>query len=116
MTMRQKALAAMCLVHRRCDTVKVRRALASAGGSTAYQRHVPVIAEEHPQLHQGQGPDPGDCEEADPFDADRDAQAKAGHDEPEPPGGLESLGRPLLMLIGEAGKGENGQGGGKNQG
>jgi hypothetical protein len=75
-----------------------------------------VVAKQNPQLYQSQDANPRDREEANPFDADSDAQAKPSVDQPEPPGGSEGLGRTLLVLVGEGVEGESGIGGSSDEG
>lgn len=66
------------------------------------QGDILVVAKEHPELDEGKGADPGYGEQAHPLDADRDTQPETSHSQPEPPDGLECLGRTKLMLIREA--------------
>lgn len=81
----------------------------------SYQRHVPVVSEENPELQEGQKANPCDGEEANPFDADRNSEAKTTKNEPEPPSGLEGLLGALLVLVCEGGECEGGKGGGGNE-
>ena len=72
----------------------------------AYHSNRPGVAEQNPELNQGQGTHPGNGEEANPFDADCYAQTEACHRKPEPPTQLECLLRPLLMLVRERVEGQ----------
>lgn len=49
------------------------------------RRHVRVVAEQDPQLQSGEGADPSNGEEANPFDACSGTEAESGGREPEPP-------------------------------
>ena len=65
------------------------------------------VANQNPQLDNGQAPNPSDCEQAYPFHAHGGAKPKAGCNKPKPPNRIEGFGRALLMLICEAGPGQS---------
>ncbi len=81
----------------------------------AYQSHVLRVAKKNPELNQGQASNPSDREQTNPLDADSDAKPQTGHDEPEPPARLESLGGAELLLVGKRGEGKGGKGSSDHQ-
>lgn len=85
-------------------------------GASAYNGDVAAVAEENPELHQGQAAHPGNGEEPNPLDADSETQADAGEDEPEPPANGEGLLGTQLMLVSEGAEGEGGESRGGDEG
>ena len=79
-------------------------------------RHGLRVAQEDPELDQGQRPNPSNREKTNPLDADSDPQTQSSHDKPKPPGCAEGLGRALLMLVCERCEGQGRKSGGNDQG
>ena len=105
MMMRQKARARKCLNHKRyVNTGSV--GFTSRTGTRSYRSDRFGIAQQDPQLNDGETSHPSDGEEADPFDTDRGTQAKSRGNQPKPPVGFESLLGTLFVLIGETSPGQ----------
>ena len=74
-----------------------------------------VVSEEDPELDNSQRSNPGDGEKSNPLHGDSRAESESGHEEPEPPVWLESLGWTLLMLVCEGGESQRGESGANHE-
>jgi hypothetical protein len=72
--------------------------------------HIPVVAEQDPELEKRQGADPGDGEQANPLDTHSRTEPDTSCGQPEPPRWLEGLGGSLFVLVHETCPGESGDG------
>ena len=68
-----------------------------------------VVSKENPKLDDCQGADPCDGEKSNPLHADSCSKSESGHDKPEPPVWLKSLGWALFMLVCEGREGQCGE-------
>lgn len=74
-----------------------------------------VVSEEDPELDNSQGSNPGDGEKSNPLHGDSRTESESGHDKPEPPVWLESLGWTLLVLVCEGGESQCGESGANHE-